>query len=351
MIKRLETKNFTVFRNATLEFSPDLNVFIGENGTGKTHLLKLLYSILACYGTAKCSSDGNVIKQQLQQNMADKLIGVFRPNQLGRLTTRKQGRERTEIKFFHKNSDYNCEFSFATISKSEVNFSRLPGKVDIAAPVYFPAKEILTLYPKCVSMYDDFHLQYDETYRSTMLLLGRSYLKGPHEKKTNELIQELERTIGGHIYLDRNGDSFYMSLSNEKNAGGEMEINLVAEGWRKLGMLTQVVLNGALKDKGFLFWDEPEANLNPRLIKVLAKSIFLLSLRNIQVFITTHSLFLLRELEYLSHSMKKKDTIRYFCLHANGDIEQSYCTAELQDIASFEEEVAQEERIINYSGE
>ena len=61
-------------------------------------------------------------------------------------------------------------------------------------------------------------------------------------------------------------------MNGEKGSGAEMEINLVAEGWRKLGMLTQVVLNGALKDKGFLFWDEPDANLNPRLIRELAKS-------------------------------------------------------------------------------
>ena len=36
-------KNFTVFKDFQLEVSSGINVFIGENGTGKTHLIKALY--------------------------------------------------------------------------------------------------------------------------------------------------------------------------------------------------------------------------------------------------------------------------------------------------------------------
>jgi recombinational DNA repair ATPase RecF len=43
MIKHLSLRNFTVFKTAELEFSPGLNIIIGENGTGKTHLLKMGY--------------------------------------------------------------------------------------------------------------------------------------------------------------------------------------------------------------------------------------------------------------------------------------------------------------------
>lgn len=51
MLKSVEIKNLTVFPKAKLEFSPGLNVFIGENGTGKTHLLKILYTVLAVSAT------------------------------------------------------------------------------------------------------------------------------------------------------------------------------------------------------------------------------------------------------------------------------------------------------------
>lgn len=40
-IDYLYLNNFTVFKTLNIEFSKGVNIFIGENGTGKTHLLKL----------------------------------------------------------------------------------------------------------------------------------------------------------------------------------------------------------------------------------------------------------------------------------------------------------------------
>ena len=40
----LNLHNFTVFADQTFEFVPDLNVLVGENGTGKTHVMKALYA-------------------------------------------------------------------------------------------------------------------------------------------------------------------------------------------------------------------------------------------------------------------------------------------------------------------
>jgi predicted ATP-dependent endonuclease of OLD family len=47
MLKSLDIKNLTVFAEANLEFSPQLNVIVGENAVGKSHLLKVPYAILA----------------------------------------------------------------------------------------------------------------------------------------------------------------------------------------------------------------------------------------------------------------------------------------------------------------
>ena len=44
-VDRLRLKDFTVFAEADFEFSPGLNVFIGANGTGKSHVLKGLFSV------------------------------------------------------------------------------------------------------------------------------------------------------------------------------------------------------------------------------------------------------------------------------------------------------------------
>ncbi len=42
--QKLALKNFTAFSDVELEFVPGVNAFIGENGTGKTHILKALYA-------------------------------------------------------------------------------------------------------------------------------------------------------------------------------------------------------------------------------------------------------------------------------------------------------------------
>ena len=47
MLNSLKVKEFTVFRDVNLKFTDGLNVFVGANGTGKTHLLKLPYAALA----------------------------------------------------------------------------------------------------------------------------------------------------------------------------------------------------------------------------------------------------------------------------------------------------------------
>ena len=43
-IKKIRLENFTVFDELEMDFEAGVNVFVGENGMGKTHIMKLLYS-------------------------------------------------------------------------------------------------------------------------------------------------------------------------------------------------------------------------------------------------------------------------------------------------------------------
>ena len=44
-IKSVNIKNFTVFDDFELDLSSGINIIIGKNGTGKTHLLKGIYTV------------------------------------------------------------------------------------------------------------------------------------------------------------------------------------------------------------------------------------------------------------------------------------------------------------------
>lgn len=351
MLERMKVKNLTVFPEADFEFSPGLNVIIGENGCGKTHLLKTAYALIAASAEeGRKPNAGDPTKILLQKNYADKLINVLRPETLGRLARRKQGRERCELTFEFDEKQLNFSLGFATSSKSDVQIKQLNKAWQPKSPVFLPTREMLTLYPGFVSVYDSHYLEFDETYRDVCLLLGAPALKGPREKNAGEHLKPLEEAMGGKVILDNNG-RFYLSVPGQ----GKMEMPLVAEGLRKLAMLSRLISTGSLLDKGYLFWDEPETNLNPKLIKLVAKSILYLCLSGIQVFISTHSLFLLRELDVLYENEEFKSLKhRYFSLKSgdNGvEVEQGNSIEDLMTLVLLDEELQQSERYMSYGEE
>jgi len=236
-------------------------------------------------------------------------------------------------------------FSFATNSKSEVSIGRVPARWLASSAAFLPTRELLTVYPGFVSVYESRLLDFEETWRDTCVLLGLPLQRGPKEQRIRELLQPLEQAMGGTIEAERDG-RFYL-----RNASGRMEMPLVAEGLRKLGMIARLIATGALLDNGYLFWDEPEAGLNPRLIKQVAKTICDLATSGIQVFIATHSLFLLRELEILLAQVDDRGlTSQFFGLHASDgrgvQIEQGATIADVGSIASLDEDLEQSDRFL-----
>lgn len=343
MIESLHVKNFTVFSDARFHFGKHLNVIVGENGAGKTHALKLAYSVLATsWEAGRKPGAAPPTKSALQTHLADKLVNVFRPEALGRLARRRQGRERCDVKVSYTQPAWDISFGFATQSESDVAVKVVPKAWVDAAPAYLPTRELLTIYPGFVSIYENHYLEFDETWRDTCLLLGAPLKKGSKEKRVRELLTPLEEAMGGVIELDKNG-RFYL-----RNAMGRLEIPLVAEGLRKLGMLARLIATGALLHKGYLFWDEPEANLNPKLIKKIAGTILHIAANGIQVFVATHSLFLLRAL-YILQTVEHADLdARYFGLHFEDDgsvsVAQGASVDDIGDIAALDEELAQSDQ-------
>ena len=346
MLVNLKIKNFTVFSGVDLQFSKNLNILVGENGTGKTHILKVVYSALATsWEASRKSTSSTPTKSLIQTRLAEKLINVFLPESLGRLAKRKQGRERCDIKLTFEDNQFNFEFSFSTNSKTEVQVEQVPKAWLETAPAYIPTRELLSIFPNFVSVYEGHYLEFEETWRDTCLLLGAPLQRGVKEKRVQELLAPIEQAMGGSIELDRKG-RFYL-----KNEHGRFEMPLVAEGQCKLAMLARLIATGALIEQGFLFWDEPEANLNPLLIKQVAQSIVGLSKTGIQVFIATHSLFLLRELEILMTDEQDSGLkSRFFSLHFSKNhimVKQGDMIDEIGDITALDEELAQSDRFIH----
>lgn len=346
MLKSLEIENLTVFPNAQFKFGKNLNIIIGENGSGKSHILKAAYCAIAVSAKgARDSASGSPTKGFLATALADKLRNVFKPDELGRLARRRRGQTTCLVKYGFAPSALDLDISFATSSRSEVVVEKVPSAWAEKLPVFLPTRELLTISPGFVSLYETTHLPFEETWRDTCILLGAPLARGPRESKIKALLLPLEEAMGGTVELDKSG-RFYLNV-----ASGSMEMHLVAEGLRKLAMVARLIATGSLLDKGYLFWDEPESNLNPRIIKAVAKTILQLAASGIQVFIATHSLFLLRELHILQKREHSDLDTRCFGLHIAADgavsVEQGKTMDDVGSITALDEDLQQSERYID----
>jgi AAA15 family ATPase/GTPase len=346
-IKSISIENFTVFKSETLEFSDDLNVVVGENGTGKSHLLKLLYILI---GVNNLSGDlkflrinGNKLptSNTVSLVISTQLKNVFKPDELDNLIS--NGKDKFLVKiYFNK---YSIHFYLNKQDWSNNGQIGVEENLPIAflekSSVFIPAKEMLSFYEGFVSLYETRESSFDEIYYNLARSLGLSALKNIESYPVESaLLSRLEEILEGKILLERG--RFYLDSKGHKT-----EIALIAEGLRKIATIAQLIANGSLNKNSILFWDEPEANLNPKLIKKMAELLIKLSRAGMQVFIATHSLFLVKELEVLR---SKDDNVKYFGLGLQqGEIRvsQSEDFEYLDDLVILDEELEQNDRFLS----
>lgn len=345
MLDKITIENFTVFDSVAFQFSKGINVVIGDNGTGKSHLLKLAYSI-ATVAVAAGKPDSPSAKTDLQKTLANKLINVFRPDSLGRLVRSKRargegrgnkGRATVRLSFVGDADEWS--FNFSGMAEKEVVLESTPKAFQQSETIFIPTKEMMSMFPGFASLYRARELSIDETYYDLCLALEGTPLRGPRFESIKQLLDPIEERLGGQVV--REGDKFYLD---------KMEMPLVAEGVRKLATLAHLLRSGALTKKGIVFWDEPESNLNPRLVRDVAAMLMSLASQGIQVFIGTHSFFLMKEIDMLKRTEGrfKEVPCRYITLGHDEDhqpvFEQGDDLKSVSHIVALDEELAQYDR-------
>lgn len=97
-VKKLTLNNFMLFENAEINWAKNINVICGENSTGKTTLLKVLYSVLKPLSKGSKTA---VNKEMEEQLFVSKLQGVFRPDEMkiGRLVKKNKAVAGQILKF------------------------------------------------------------------------------------------------------------------------------------------------------------------------------------------------------------------------------------------------------------
>ena len=297
-ITRLKLQRFTAFEDLDFKPSRGINVLVGANGTGKTHLMKVAYA--ACDVSKTGSS------------FAEKLIRVFMPSgrSMGRLVKRRG--EGSTCTVTVSRDPLQLGLSFSTRAKVSASASVRGASRWNAAPVesvYIPVKEMLANAPGFRSLYAQREIHFEEIYDD---IVARAYipvLRGPMTQERKKLLASLQRTIAGKVTVKN--EEFYLR-NREANREANLEFSLLAEGMRKLGLLWLLIQNGTLLDGSVLFWDEPETNLNPKLFESVIGILLELQRMGVQIFIATHDYGILKELDLQG---TKGDEIAFHSLH------------------------------------
>lgn len=247
MIKSIHITNYTVFKEAELTFGKRLNVILGENGTGKTHLLNLLYAMHMDWRNDRPLEEVWQIEDPV---------------------------------YLFKNKRKELQVSMETDE----------GFFEISA------NKECTLIPKLESKTPALYL-----------------IPGFDVKST-----------GCKIELREKSDPKWVLSSS-----GEVYLSETQES------LSQLPKNS------ILLIDCPECYLDPKGIRKIVQ--FLKELKNVQIFVTTNSLFMMYELNIEFHETRG---IRWFNLLGKKGVQQGDTQYEIGDVSLVDENMRQSDQYI-----
>ncbi|RME81896.1 MAG: AAA family ATPase, partial [Zetaproteobacteria bacterium] len=278
-ITRIRLENFTAFKQLDLAPSSGINILIGANGTGKTHLMKVAYAACDVSKTGK--------------NFAQKLVDVFLPSgrMLGRLARRTQGSSGGVAEIHRGKLKLRISFSNRT---SKPESAKIAGAREWngkpVESVYVPVKEMLANAPGFRSLYGQRDVHFEEVYADILDRAYRPALRGRMDGRRKKLLERMQRLIKGKVATKE--EEFFL-----RSKRGNLEFPLLAEGMRKIGLLWLLVQNGTLSKSSVLFWDEPEANLSLKMMGPIVDILLELQRMGVQIFLATHNYVLLKEFD------------------------------------------------------
>ena len=288
-IQAVELQNYGNIPTFKCSDFSNINLIIGENATGKTFLLKALYSAIRAMEDYKRGDD----VRSMNEILAEKLRWTFQVDKLGDIVNRSANESlHFELKTDHAQNRLKYQFSQSTATKV-VNVTA-PKAQKEGNSIFIPAKEVLSLFSVILKSREiDKSFGFDDTYYDLVKALRIAPSRGKNFAAFSKARKKLGAVINGKVdYDDNSGKWYYKNESNQR-----FSIGATSEGVKKISIMDRLLGNGYVNKESVLFIDELESALHPDAICDFLDMISYISHEmGIQVFISTHSYFVIKKL-------------------------------------------------------
>lgn len=285
MLNRIELQNFGPLPTLDWKNLGCINLIVGGNGTGKTFLLKAIYSAMRTLEEYKRGDD----RRTAAEILAEKLYWTFQPDKIGDLVT-KGASSALSSSMQLDQQDFIYSFGRDTTKQISSLENHVPPRSSNS--VFLPAKEVLYLHRVILQSRElDQAFGFDDSYLDLARALRQSTSKGKNCKEFASSRKSLEDIVGGRVEYDETSGHWQFKKGNQK-----FPIGVTSEGIKKIAILDALLGNRYLDTKSIVLIDEPESALHPVAISDLLDIVAVLAERGLQFFLASHSYFVVKKL-------------------------------------------------------
>lgn len=285
MLNSIKLENFGPIPPIDWQDLGKINLVIGPNGSGKTFLLKAIYSALRTLEDYRRGND----QRSASEILADKLYWTFQSEKIGDLVAKGADSPlccRLEL----DGKEFRYSFGKDTSKQISSIESHVPPRASNS--VFLPAKEILSIHSIILkSRQQDKVFGFDDTYLDLAMALQQPTSKGRNFTAFAQSRSLLEDMLGGVVVYEPSAGSWQFVKGRNK-----FSIGVTAEGVKKIAILDTLLGNRHLDTNSVVFIDEPESALHPAAISQLLDIVALLAECGIQFFLASHSYFVVKKL-------------------------------------------------------
>lgn len=308
-IEAVTIKNVGNIEELSFDRFRSVNLIIGENGTGKTFLLKTLYSALKTMEEYKRGDD----IRSSADILSERLRWCFQTDKIGDIV-RKGAAEGLKVDVEGSLGKFSYTFTEnATVKAGNVENNCQQTESN---SVFIPAKEVLSLFNIILKSREiDKSFGFDDTYYDLVKALRIAPQKGRNYDVFSKSRKSLSKIIDGKVEFDETTQRWYYKKGNQK-----FSIGATSEGIKKIAILDRLLGNGYLTKSSVIFIDEIESALHPAAISEFLDIIDKIAFdMGIQIFIASHSYFVIKKL-YIN-ALKRNESIVCISMKENGLIE------------------------------